>query len=785
MQKRNVTVNKGCLLLSLIFILSGCDAQLEADEVKPNPTASAPALESHIDGMPFDYNVNPKDFSLSVVVGEDILTISNPFENREYINLQETGKEISWIYPNEEITVTVKPIDDYLSVSITSETAADNRFIWPAVSALKYYLPLGEGKVVPSDDKIWEKYLSGQELSVLEQLSMPFFATVLDDYAILYVMEDPYRTHINFAAQGDLSFEVDHVYPQIDTQKENKYRIYITENNPVTVAMLFRDFVMENESFITLEQKAETIPNIRKLYGAPFIYLWGNFIVSGEDVNWQAFRNSLDSPVMQYLLTFSDTLENGKQFQTTLDELKKQDYVGVYQRNVICDYISKLLQRNDFADFDLFTQTNPSIDALVKKGVNNLNESEKIQLNKNILAASLPNVFKDVSTWMNSDTLDLISELKKSGIDNAWIGLHGWEQAFSKPEMIEAAIEQGYLIASYDSYHSIHEFGKEQWSTAQFEDATLYEQATVTDKNGKKIGGFQNVGRKLNPTLTLPLVKNRLKSIVDGNQLPFNSWFVDCDATGEVYDDYTPEHITTQRQDLLARLERIAYIGDAYHMVVGSEGGNDFAASTIAFAHGIELKSFSWIDEDMKQNKDSEYFIGKYYSSSGGVAEHFSKRIPIKSNYYTVFVDPRYDIPLFKMVYNDSVITSYHWDWSTFKIQGATQERMLREILYNVPPLYHLDATEWNRYKDDIVRHTSVWSEFSKQVTTLELTDFLSLEQDGSVQMTEYGDNIRVIANYNDFSYQHENQNIPGKSVLFDINGDTSIYTPEVSPDNE
>ena len=46
------------------------------------------------------------------------------------------------------------------------------------------------------------------------------------------------------------------------------------------------------------------------------------------------------------------------------------------------------------------------------------------------------------------------------------------------------------------------------------------------------------------------------------SQLPFNSWFIDCDATGEIYDDYTPSHITTQEEDLAARLERMSYIRD-------------------------------------------------------------------------------------------------------------------------------------------------------------------------------------------------------------------------------
>ena len=40
----------------------------------------------------------------------------------------------------------------------------------------------------------------------------------------------------------------------------------------------------------------------------------------------------------------------------------------------------------------------------------------------------------------------------------------------------------------------------------------------------------------------------------------YNSWFIDCDATGEIYDDYSAKHITTQEQDLKARLQRMDYI---------------------------------------------------------------------------------------------------------------------------------------------------------------------------------------------------------------------------------
>ena len=69
------------------------------------------------------------------------------------------------------------------------------------------------------------------------------------------------------------------------------------------------------------------------------------------------------------------------------------------------------------------------------------------------------------------------------------------------------------------------------------------------------------------------------------------------------YDDYSPNHITTQKEDINARLKRMEFIRDNKKMVIGSEGGNDFASQTIAFAHGIETPVIAWTDKDMKKIK--------------------------------------------------------------------------------------------------------------------------------------------------------------------------------------
>lgn len=308
-------------------------------------------------------------------------------------------------------------------------------------------------------------------------------------------------------------------------------------------------------------------------------------------------------------------------------------------------------------------------------------------------------------------------------------------------------------------------------------DTSLYETATITNAKGEKLAGFQKEGRKLNPTRSLPSVKTRMDRILDYDY-DFNAWFIDVDAAGEVHDDYSPEHTTTQNEDLLARLERMAYIRDYADVVIGSEGGNDYASTTIAFAHGLETPAFSWVDPDMKENKESPYYVGRYYSPTGGVPEVFAKQVPLKELYEKIFISPEYSIPLFKLVYNDSVISSYQWLWGTFKIEDQVESRMLQEILYNTPPMYHIDRTEWDKHKEQITSHNKVWIPFNKQAITKEMTNFEFLTTDRLVQMTEYGDILKVVTNFSSEPFSYDNTIIAPQSLIIYDGNEKIVYTP-------
>lgn len=391
-----------CFTFAATVCLSGCSSAHRGEE-PAGELWNPPEILARQPERPFDIEVDEETFQLSLRVDDETIPILDGSVSRAAEDYMEEGNTVSWRYPDEQIRVKLATEQDYLSVEITSERTGDHTFTWPYISAEQYYLPLGEGKRIPAGDPDWIRYLEQQQAAVMEQFSMPFWISSDGEHCVMFIMENPYRTQLSFFAKPALGFSVSHEYPEIGGGRTNRFRIYLTEKDPVSCAKIYRDFMIESGRFVTLDGKAEQNPDIEKLYGAPFIYLWGDFILSEEDINWEAF----------------------------------------------CRFPG------------------------------------------HALAVSLPEVFCDADRWSDSFTSDLICDMKESGIDHAWIGLNSWEQAYRKPELVRQAADAGYLIASYGSYHSIHEPGKEKWTTARFDDLNLYEDATVVNKDAKGRAAFK------------------------------------------------------------------------------------------------------------------------------------------------------------------------------------------------------------------------------------------------------------------------------------------------------
>ncbi|MEW9500315.1 glycoside hydrolase [Jeotgalibacillus marinus] len=718
----------------------------------------------------FTVDVDPSTFEITAIHDGKEETISKAREAEAVENFEETNKLISWTYPESELEIEIHQEDKFIDVSITSLAGEgiENEVSFPYVAGEQLILPIGEGKRIPKDDQDWKTHLD-HEMDMNDSFTMPLYGSEKDDYSILYLPENTFNNTIAYDTEDDIEFNITHEYPTINDNKTYNTRIYVAENDPVDWATIYKNELLESDNFTTLAEKAKYVPDIEKLYGAPHIYFWNDQYLDDHSVDWKKLKKKVDDPIFAWVATLIDehSEDSGDEFIQVLESLNDEEYVTPFQKTAILNGLNFAIQLEEFYDAAVFPDGKAPND--------NQNEQERYATNKSLLASVLKEAVSPVEDWGKETSTEVLKDMKKEGIDRAWVGLPNWVNGLMQPDMVKYAEDAGYLVAPYDSYHSIHETPDISWNTATFKDPALFEEATITKKDGEHVTGFLGRGRKLNPTLSLPSVKDRVEGVLAGG-IQFNSWFMDTDATGEIYDDYSPTHLTTQEEDWTARLERMEYLAKEHGLVVGAEGGNDFASEVIAFAHGIETPVIKWGDPDMRENADSEYFVGNYYSPTGGIPERYSKAVPIKEEYKAIYTDPTYSIPLYKLVYNDSVITTHQWEWDSLKIEGLETERKINEYLYNIPPMYHLDANSWEDKKETITTNYQTWSAFHEEAVQQPMTDFRVLSDDRLVQSTTYGESLTVIANFSDQDFQDDDRTIRANSaVIIDGNHEVKI----------
>ena len=72
------------------------------------------------------------------------------------------------------------------------------------------------------------------------------------------------------------------------------------------------------------------------------------------------------------------------------------------------------------------------------------------------------------------------------------------------------------------------------------------------------------------------------------------------------------------------------------------------------------------------------------------------------------------------------------------KFEDVAQTRELMEILYRVPPMYHLNRGSWPDRKERILKHFAFWSPIHRAVATAPLAEFEYLSEDRQVQRATY-----------------------------------------------
>lgn len=399
----------------------------------------------------------------------------------------------------------------------------------------------------------------------------------------------------------------------------------------------------------------------------------------------------------------------------------------------------------------------------LKENNNFVSLKEKIKNNNSIskLAGAI-----HIYVWGNGRTTKALNLLKDIGIENAWIGYaekprrnmgqEKWQQTdYVNKEFIELAKTYGYLIAPYDSYHTAQPSHQADCYNTDFGDL-LYPKICIKNTDGSIKPGFAGRGCYVSMT-ALDQDNNQIITdrIAHFKSEGVNSYFLDCHATLEAFDDYSKEHPQTIFDDIQIRLKQLEILSKQ-GLVIGSETAFADTIPFIAFAHG----NFSAL-------YNLHYPYAKQKTIYGGWGPAYKPQIFFKSinvdEDYGVRYAPEYRIPLFQAVFHDSVVVTDRWETPITKFKNLYQDRLLLELLYAVPSMWSLDIDSINKYKLHLKQLKDEFAELHSVLMTLELTDFAYLTEDRKVQQTVFGDkDVTMIANfYDDKSYQ----TIPPKTL--------------------
>jgi hypothetical protein len=368
-------------------------------------------------------------------------------------------------------------------------------------------------------------------------------------------------------------------------------------------------------------------------------------------------------------------------------------------------------------------------------------------------------------TWGSTLSAQTVKALQDAGLKRLLLTLgEGWEGGLWHPEAIQAGVKAGYLMAPYDSYETaLSTTENPDWTTAHL-GSKAYRDCAIILEDGKLKTGFQQSGHYTDPRCVRPLLEARVKAVQA--MAGFNAWFLDAYATSMVFDSYRNGAEMTQAQNAEGNIDASRWLNTVLKLPAGSEDGNAVTAQGILFAHGMQTPVLGWGDRAMTKDKQSPYYVGNWYPPEQPAV--FFKTVPLNEPFRTVYFDPSMRLPLYQAVFHGSVITTHHWLFDSLKLSNVRAENELAQLLYNVPPLYHLSAATLKQRIPLIQRQDRFFRPLHERLATQAMTDFRWLTADRQVQQTTFADGTRLVANF----AAGDKEGYAGKSVTALVEGE-------------
>jgi len=707
------------------------------------PTLATNVLEN----TQWRIELDPATLALRVTpAGEATVQASSGVAVHAVNALQADAEQVSWQWDDGAYRLTARLEQRELSLTITARAAGKLAFLRQPASAMGQGLiwPLAEGHYVPAANAVWKDFLIGWgEFSTTQDLSLPLWGVDHGRFTLNWLLTNPYNNRLEWQADGQgMALSVSHEFTSLEPSAPMTLRLHLGEADPLAGARRYRQWLVEQGRYESLADKLRQTPEAVKLLGASHVYLWGNDLLTLDDVrDWPALIKRLRTHELSGLM--------GKE---SAQVLAQAGALNRYEQTVLLRGFNGAINKKARQAWQV---AEPDMNRLAARYG---------ELRRELAVDFAGALAERPETWGNS----IIQALRDAGLKRLMLTLgEGWEGGLWHPEAIRAGVDAGYLVAPYDSYGTaLSATENPDWTTAHL-GGKAYRDCAIMLKDGTLKTGFQQSGHYTDPRCVRPLLEARVRAVQGA--AGYNAWFLDAYATSMLYDSYRDGAPMTQAQNAQANIDASRWINTSLKLPTGSEDGNAITAQGILFAHGMQTPVIGWGDREMTQDLQSPNYVGKWYPPEQPAV--FFKRVPLKAPLRTVYFDPTMRLPLYQAVFHGSVITTHHWLFDSLKLSNVQAENELAQLLYNVPPLYHVSAATLKERLPVIERQDRFFRPLHERLATRAMTDFRWLTADKLLQQTTFADGTRLVANFSDA----QKDGYAGRSVTALVEGEKPV----------
>jgi len=335
------------------------------------------------------------------------------------------------------------------------------------------------------------------------------------------------------------------------------------------------------------------------------------------------------------------------------------------------------------------------------------------------------------------DPVEVALTLHENGVERLLFSFHGSNsRRGDRPEQVKKIKNLDYLVTRYDTYRTSWPEGEPKYAwrhhkttdhIVKEKDGSLRRAWTIKRDDGVYPGYEQTSSEQLRQARE-QIPEDQRKHNYDGR-------FIDTTTAAALMEDYDPDHPLTRTRDRFYKKRLLGLISQKLALICGSETGQDWAAPVVHYFEGM-MSLAPYRVPDAGRN------MYAYHPPTDKLLKYM--------------VGPCYRVPLWELVYHDSVVAYWYWGDASNKQPELWDKRDLWNVLYCTPPLWMIDREDWRKYKDRFVKSYKTVCPVVAKAGYEAMTDHDFLTEDHTVQRTSFSNGLQVTVNFGEKPYRTE-----------------------------